>query len=151
MKKGGIHLLMAAVVLISGCSSTKNLDSSSLKTFRKQMNRDIPGMTSFKTVAKPTRVLFRCAFKKEPEATVQMDVVKRTDDYMRTDAFKTEVLEAYFKSFSKDRILPDIVIPMDTDRDGEANFEYYAAFEKNGEWSWHYNDYKGKHQKIELP
>lgn len=50
-----------------------------------------------------------------------------------------------------DHLPPDIVVAMDTDENGEANFEYLAPFQQDGEWAWSYSDYQNKAGKVTLP
>lgn len=144
-------LLLAGIALLGGCTSHTKLDSPSLEAYRDQVSKAVPGISPPKAVAQPTRILFRYSFDTAPNTTVQQSIIKLTDAYIHTEPFQTEVLESYFKSYSKkDRILPDIAVPMDTDGDGEANFEYYASHEQDGNWSWWYSDYKNMHTKVEL-
>ncbi|RXZ83775.1 hypothetical protein EBB07_05170 [Paenibacillaceae bacterium] len=152
MKKLGITMLLVGIAFLSGCTSYKEMDSPSLKMFQEQVGKTVPGVTSLETVTHPTRLLFRYTFGTEPDITVQQDIVKRTDGYICTETFETEVLASYYASYNKkDRIPPDIVLSMDTDGDGEANFEYYASFGKEGGWSWWYSDYKSMHTEVILP
>lgn len=152
MKKIGIMMLLVWIVLLSGCTSHKELNSPSLKAFQEQVSQAIPEIKFLKTVALPTRVVFRYTFETKPDLSVQQDIVKRTDSYMRTENFETEVLASYYEAFSKeDRLPPDIVVAMDTDENGEANFEYYAPFQQDGEWTWSYSDYQNKAEEVTLP
>ncbi|MCF2942801.1 hypothetical protein [Paenibacillus tarimensis] len=144
--------LIAVAALMSGCTSNKELSSPSLTTFREQIMESIPSIKVLPVEAKPTRVLFRYRFDKAPDASIQLNIVKLTDDYMRTPPFDSEVLASYYDEFSKaDRIPPHIALAMDIDDDGEANFEYYASLGQDGEWSWRYSDYKNKHETVTLP
>ncbi|PZD97091.1 hypothetical protein DNH61_04155 [Paenibacillus sambharensis] len=146
----GVVLIAAA--LMSGCSSNKELSSPSLTTFREEIMEAVPSIKVLAVEAKPTRVVFRYRFDKVHDASLQLNIVKLTDEYMRTPPFDSEVLASYYDEFSKeDRIPPDIALPMDTDDDGEANFEYYASLGQDGEWSWRYSDYKNKHETVMLP
>lgn len=123
-----------------------------MAAFQSEMREAVPEIASLKTVAQPTRVLFRYGFKAEPDERLRMDIVQRTDRYMDTEAFQSEVLAAYYTSYSKDeRIPPDIALPMDTDLDGEANVEYFAVLNDEGAWVWWYSDYKNKPVRVELP
>ncbi|MWC29213.1 hypothetical protein [Paenibacillus sp. MMS18-CY102] len=153
MTKIGMAMLLAgAVALLSGCTSYTKLDEPSLDTYREEISKAVPGILSLKTTSKPTRILFRYAFDTTPDTAVQQDIIKRTDRYIHTEAFKNEVLESYYKSYSKkDRIPPDVALPMDTDGDGEANFEYYASLGQNGNWSWWHSDYKTMATEVKLP
>jgi len=145
-------MLIVGIALLSGCLSQKKLDNPSLKAFRKQVSKAIPGITSIRTVAQPTHIVFRYSFKKEPDIKVQMDIVKRTDDIIRTEPFKTELFESYFKLyFKEERYTPNITIPMDTDGDGVANLEYFTVLGKDGDWSWYYSDYKNMAKEVALP
>lgn len=132
-------------------SHTK-LSSPSLAAFQAEIKEAVPEIASLQTVAQPTRVLFRYGFRAEPDKSIRLDIVQRTDRYMDTEAFQSEVLASYYKSYSKEEhIPPDIALPMDTDLDGEADFEYFAALNEDGDWVWWYSDYKNKPERVELP
>lgn len=146
-KRFAVLLTLCALLLVTGCTTTKNISTPEVKDLTKELKRQYEQLKKVEIRMQPTRIEWILTWKETPEDRDSMGAFESIRNYVVTDDFKQNVvIDLYMEEFASVSEYPDVHITYDMNNDKTFDRRFASSYDENqGYANWYYSkDYRSE-------